>query len=496
MPRKVVGVVSLLLHAVAILLQAASLLPVPWYSFAYENSDFTFSLFSCVDCQTPFRNISPDCFKGVYCKNNPSGLCSLGPDLQQGADFYFFATCLSLLFLVLNIERLLALLRGRDYGHPKVLLAMAPLPLLVTVIGVVGWYASVKPEFQSCGDSQGTEEPCVTAKAGAFIALVGAVAVLGALPTLLVTFFKRDRKFDSGVTGIGEGKIIAFTFRNWLLAKVGPVLLVGIVFIGVSFILPWIKFKDSSSSYQGDLQQLLDSWNSQGETRYECLWGPACDVSNASSSTEFSCTVFKRLSLANSIYLGLECCVLLFLVLWVESLIYFALKREFGFPKLVYCWAPLTTLVHIAAVSIWFIYGKASMSGSCEIEPGDTDVSLCAENGASFTVWEGLCLFFAAIFYELLYYRRRDGYLENDSVSPALPSKIDQTDSDIVEPPTMLHRAFEASQPTPIFSSKGTAFGSRAGTHFSAQVPNSQGPNRPTLETLEEKVYCVSCDDE
>ena len=496
MHRRVVGVVSLLLHIVALLVQATTLLPLPWYSFTYNTQDFTFSLFACTHCTAPYRSISPDCFHTAPFQNSAQGLYSLGPVLQQGSDFYFYSVCLSLLFLVLNIERLLALLQAKDYGHPRLLLILAPLPCVTTVMGVVGWFGTVTPEFGSCGGSEGQEQPCVTAKVGAILAIAGAVLAVGAASTLVLTFLRRDKGLDCGVTGIGEGKIIAFTFRNWLLAKISPVLLIGIIFIVISFVLPWIKFEDPSHSYQGDLHYMLDSWNSSGKLRYECIWGPACDVTSPNPTLEFSCTAFKRLSVANSIYMGMEYCVLLLLVLWVESLVYFVLKREFGVPRLVYLWAPLSALVHGVAVCVWFIYGKAKMGGSCEMKSGDTDVSFCAENGASFTVWEGLCLFFAAVFYELLYYRRRDGYMETDSVSPAFPSKLDQTESDITEPPAILSKAFESNH-TPFTAKKSDQdLDSRSGTHLSFQFPNSQNLHKPTLETLEEKVYCVSCDQE
>lgn len=498
MPRKVVGVVSLLLHALALLIQVTTLLPLPWYAFTFDSDDFTFSLFSCVDCKAPYRYISPDCFTTAPFKSSAHGLYSLSSTLQQGSDLYFYSVCFSLLFLVLNIERLLALLRAKDYGHPRVLAVLAPLPCVTTMMGVVGWFGTIQPQFGACGgNSKGKEEPCVTAKTGPILALVSAILTIGAVSTLFVTFLRRDKGLDCGVTGIGEGKIIAFSFRNWLLAKIAPVLLIGIIFNVISFVLPWIKFEDSSDSYEGDLQYMLDSWESAGKVRYECLWGPACDSQSANPNVKFSCNAFKRLSLANSIYIGMEYCALLLLVLWLESMVYFALKREFGIPRLVYLWAPLTAVVHAVAVCIWFIYGKAKMGGSCEMKTGDTDVSFCAENGASFTVWEGLCLFFAAVFYELLYYRRRDGYMETDSVSPALPSKLDQTESDITEPPTLVRKAFEASHASP-FTAKKSDFGldSRSGTHLSLHAPNTHNLQRPTLETLEEKVYCVSCDEE
>lgn len=496
MPRRAVGVVSLFLHIVVLLVQATTLLPLPWSSFTYATSDFTFSLFSCIDCTAPYRSISPDCFHTTSLQSTAKGLYSLGPVLQQATDFYFYSVCLSLLFLVLNIERLLALLQGKDYGHPRLMQVLAPLPCVTTVVGVVGWFGTVKPEFGGCGESEGAEQPCVNVKIGAILALVGAILAVGGAVTLVLVFLRREKALDCGITGIGEGKIIAFTFRNWLLAKISPVLLIGIIFITISFVLPWIKFEDSSKSYEGDLQYMLDDWNSSGKLRYECLWGPACDSPNPDSSLEFSCNVFKRLSTANSIYIGMEYCALLLLVLWLESLVYFVLKREFGLPRLVYLWAPLTALVHAVAVCIWFVYGKARMGGSCEMKSGDTDVAFCAENGASFTVWEGLCLFFAAVFYELLYYRRRDGYLEADSVSPALPSKLDQTESEITEPPSILHKAFD-HHASPFTGKKSDhSLDSRAGTHLSFQIPNSQNLHRPTLETLEEKVYCVSCDQE
>src|SRR5574343_1533790 len=120
MPRKAVHFASLLLHAVSICVLAATLLPVPWYSFEHAGTSFTFSIFSCIDCEAPFSHISPDCFDTAYCSADATnGLCDLAPDLQQAANFYFYSACIALLFHILNIERLLSLHRERDYGHPK-----------------------------------------------------------------------------------------------------------------------------------------------------------------------------------------------------------------------------------------------------------------------------------------------------------------------------------------------------------------------------------------
>ena len=478
-----------------------TLMPIPWYSFEHSKTAFTFSLYNCVDCEAPYRHISPDCFDSSLCRTSSNtGLCRLGPDLQLASDMYFYNVCLSLLFLVLNTERLYCLLREKDYGHPKAMAALIPVPLITTVIGVGGWFGNVKPSFDSsCSATTDSETPCVTLKFGAYLALVAAVLTLAGGVSLFIAFFQREKGLDSGIPGIGEGKIIAFTFRNWLLTKVGPVLLIAAVFIGVSFLMPWIKFEDTQKSYQGDLRKMLDSLAGSGKPRYECLWGPACDAEGTPGNT-LLCNAFKRMSLVSSIYLGLESCVLLFFVLWLESLIYFALKREFGIPRLVYCYPVLTTLVHTAAVMLWFIYGGAKMGGDCQVKAGDTDINFCAETGASFTIWEGLCFFFAAIFYELLYYRRRDGYTESDVVSPEMPSKLNATDSEIVEPPNFSQKAFEhesTAPPPSKLASKvtGLSVSSRMQTQHMGPT-KSQSPFKPTLETLEEKSYCVSCDDE
>ena len=405
MPLPLAATISIGLHSLALLLYSTTMLPIPWYSFKYQLVSLHFSLYSCLSCMQPFTHMSPGCFDATLCGDGMySGLCAAGGRLQQGSDVYFYAAAGCILLLVLNLERLLAMVCRRDYGHPVVMKTLIPVPVLIGTFALVSWFAYIQPEF-NCPYTSPVMEPCVSMEAGAFLALLAYTASIGASASFITAVCHRNPEFDKGVTGIGNGTILAFTYRNWLLAKIVPILGVSVGFTAVSLSLPWVNFQQSDTFYRGDLVKMIDGLPNHKEEKYECLWGWTC-ANQTKKDDQMICNAFERMSAAGRMYVGIKAAAFLSLVLWVESLVYFILHREFFFPSVVSAYAPLTLSLHIFAVLSWFVTVHATLNDDCQVSSEDTDITFCVDNGASFTIWEALSLFFAVVFYEVLYCKR------------------------------------------------------------------------------------------
>jgi hypothetical protein len=196
-------------------------------------------------------------------------------------------------------------------------------------------------------------------------------------------------------------------------------------------------------------------------------------------------------------YRGLEYSVLLLTILWIEAIVYFAMKREFGIPILNYIWPLLATVLHISGVMAWFFVSGASFGADCTVHSGDENISFCAEEGSSFAMWQMICYFFGSIFYVLIYHRRRDGVEGGEEVIGTTGSKKLQ-DMDFYEDKRR-PKDPDSEQNETLNESKGEQFISKLSKVITLSRPTTTETDLPqarTLETVETKVICAYCDEE
>lgn len=410
-----------------------------WYTFELAGKDYEFGLFYCNNCPDMHAHYSSDCFYTYDCELDPScNLCSLGKQAYEASISYFWLSLISLVGCLLLCERMLYMFLRRDYGHPKILYFLACWLALLQTIAIIVWFSRSKASFDGKCSASEKEDIGLCASSGSVIGISAAVLSVIASGCAAITVKYRNPTYDCGISGIANGKIMGVSHRQWLLAKITPVLVVGFAFQLMATCWHWVHY-DTGKEHMGYLLY-VDEYLDFDELGFNCLFGPACATSQEFHVEKRHCSAFKRLWKAGYTYLYIDAASVFFFILWFEGLIYFAIKREFGIPLTQYAWPILTTVLHAAAMAAWFVISEAKFGNSCDVYASDDDIDFCADKSPNFSIWSLICLFFAALFFVLLYYRRRDESELNHEVIdegmikqkklPEMPDSIKDSDFD------------------------------------------------------------------
>jgi hypothetical protein len=403
------AVVALALLVSSGVTTAAALYAEVWFTFELSDVTYEFGLFYCTDCPDEHAKYSTDCFRTYDCLlNSNSNLCRVGEAAYEASISYIWFALISLVGSLFLVERLIFLLLRRDYGHPKVLYCLAIAIPLFQGVGVFVWFTRSDAKFSKSSSVQADEQIHLYANLGPILAICGVILSSLAAAFVLLVMLWRDTSFDKGVQGVGEGLIMGTTHRQWLLGKVAPVLGIGLAFHVMATCWHWVNY-DADHNHNGFLLY-VDSYLDYDQLSYNCLFGPACAQSNDKPIDIRNCTAYKRLWSAGYAYLWIDSAALIFFLLWIEGLVYLAMKREYGVPFVQYVWPLLTTLVHLAALVTWFMVSGAEYGASCNVYVSDVDINFCADMSPSFSIWALICYFFAALVYELLYLRRKERF--------------------------------------------------------------------------------------
>lgn len=483
-------VLACVLQLLSVALTVASLEASEWSTFHNDGKEYTFSLQKCVTCPREFDSYSPGCFGKLSCTIG-SDACDSGTSLESAGKMYHFSAIVSIMLGVMMLERLVYQLFRKDYGHPIMLYICAALSPLSLLIAVASWFAYTHAKFgEICDDGS-----CITALYGAQVAITALAFGFLALPLILLVTIYRDKSLDVGIKPIGTGTIVGISYRQWLLAKITPVLMLGLAFNGVSWALPWIRY-ETMDSHKGNLYG-VDRYLTGTDVFYNCIAGPACSSIRNRPLDRRNCAAFSKVVRGSDAYRGLEYSVLLLTILWIEAIVYFAMKREFGIPFLNYVWPLLATVLHISGVMAWFFISGSSFGADCTVHSGDEDINFCAEEGSSFAMWQMICYFFGSIFYVLIYHRRRDGVEAGEEVVGTTGAKKLQ-DMDFYDEKRR-PKDPDSDQNETLNESKGEPFMTKLSKVLTLSRPTTTETDLPqarTLETVESKVVCAYCDEE
>jgi hypothetical protein len=167
----------------------------------------------------------------------------------------------------------------------------------------------------------------------------------------------------------------------------------------------WVHYNDTplSSKYYGKLL----SWEDFDTFSYEdyghdCLNSVFC----ASDDDSAYCKGFKKLDRATRLFLSFEVAALVCVVFWLQHVLYLLMKREYGFVRLNYLWAPLSFVFHTCAFVSYVAVSEVSFEANCDFDSDSAQLYFCAEQGPQFIMWSMICLTFGALFSDLIYLRR------------------------------------------------------------------------------------------
>jgi hypothetical protein len=297
------------------------------------------------------------------------------------------------------------MLLKRDYGQPLLLYLLAGLLSFLQISAVVVWFSTSQASFTGpCSASKG-EDIGLCAASGPVVAACAAVlsSVTAGGTALLVRY--RNTKYDEGVRDIADGKVMGISQRKWILVRIAPVIIAGLSLQLMALCWHWVHYI-ATNEHRGYLLY-IDYYLAFEDLSFNCIFGPACSSQMSFHGEVRHCTAFKRLWQAGYAYLSIDSAALISCFLWIEGLVYFAIKREFGVPVLQYMWPLLTTLLHVSATAVWLMISGVMFGNDCSVKSSDEDIDFCPDLSLSFAVWGSVCFLFSACFYIFFYANRR-----------------------------------------------------------------------------------------
>mmetsp|Transcript_26195 Transcript_26195/g.46730 ORF Transcript_26195/g.46730 Transcript_26195/m.46730 type:complete len:547 (-) Transcript_26195:4793-6433(-) len=399
------SLIGQLIYVLASLATVVTFVPIELTQFKVSDSDFHMSLFRCTDCDDGTKAFSYSCFDKIYCENDIDGLCDMGKLQQLNASVYAGLAAFGVLCQLLIIERLGAMRNKLDYGHVKLMWGILFIGWASTVTAGIFWIVNGEIKF---GGSCSTDDPKssvdICASPGAYlIPSAMGLSTIGLIFAALA-MKKRNPTHDEGIRGVANGIVAGLSHRKWLL-KIAFAQVAAVVFIGMSMNWRWVHYNDTSldSKYYGKLLVWEDFESFPYENLgHNCVHSVYC---NKDSDDPF-CKGFKKLDKASQLFLAFEVCALLCIVFWLEHVLYLLMKREFGFVKLNYFWAPMSFVFHTCAFATYVAVSEVSFGAKCDFDYDSTSLDFCAEQGPQFIMWSMICLTFGALFSDLIYLRR------------------------------------------------------------------------------------------
>jgi hypothetical protein len=398
---------ALVMLTTSTVLIATALNAPVWFTFELRGLTYEFGLFECKDCPERHASYSTDCFNTYDCQlNSASNLCRIGRLAYEASIRYFWLSMGSFVSSLMLSERVLFMLLKRDYGQPVLLYLLAGLLSFLQTSAVVVWFTSSKASFAGPCSASKDEDVGLCASSGPVIATCAAVlsSVTAGVTSLLVKC--RDTKYDEGVRDIANGKVMGISQSKWLLVKSAPVIFTGLVLQLMALCWHWVHYS-AASEHRGFLLY-MDHYLTFEDLSFNCIFGPACSSQMSFHAEVRNCTAFKRLWQAGYAYLCMDSAALMFCLLWIEGLVYFVIKREFGLPVLQYMWPVLTILLHVSAIAVWLVTSGVMFGNNCSVKHSDEDIDFCPDKGLSLAVWGSVCFLFSACFYCFIYANRRD----------------------------------------------------------------------------------------
>jgi hypothetical protein len=395
-----IGQVVLLISS---LFTVSTFLPIELTNFSVDGKDYKFSLFRSVNIEGESEDYNYSCFEKMTCDES-DGLCDMGKRQQRASLVYTVMAGLGVVCQLLVIERLGAMRNKLDYGHGKVMWIIIILGWALTFVGSIFWLGYGQIKFQgSCSSSALDSTVDVCASSGASI--VPTAICLVTIGTAIAAMAMRNRNtaLDIGIKGVANGTIAGQSHRKWLL-KVLFAQAASLLFISMSLNWRWVHYQDTvqDSKYYGKLFN-WESFDSEvpEDLGYSCLSTLYCNDDN-----QRYCDGFRKLDKASQVFLGFEVLAVISLIFWFEPVMYLLMKREFGFTRLNFVWAPLSFTFHICAFASFVGVSEVSFGGKCELKQTSDTLKFCAEQGPQFIMWTLMCITFGALFSDLVYLRR------------------------------------------------------------------------------------------
>lgn len=399
------GQLILLLSSLATVL---TFVPIELTQFKVAGADYHFSLFRCTDCDDATEEFSFSCFDKIYCESDlqgVDGLCDMGKRQDLNASVYAGLAAAGVLCQLLIIERLGAIRNKLDYGHVKLMWGILFSGWAAIITSGIFWILYGKIKFSdSCSndDLDSTIEVCAS-KAAYLIPSAMGLATLG-LIFAIFAIIKRNKTHDEGIRGVANGIVAGLSHRKWLL-KIAFAQVAAVLFIGLSMNWRWMHYNDTTldKKFYGKLM----IWEDFDDFPYENL-GHNClrSVMCVNDDTQPFCKGFKKLDKAAQLLQAFETASLICVVFWLEHVVYLLMKREYGFVRLNYFWAPMSFIFHTIAFASYVSVSEISFGAKCDFDYDSTSLDFCAEQGPQFIMWSMICLTFGALFSDLIYLRR------------------------------------------------------------------------------------------
>lgn len=391
-----------------------------WAYIGEGHQQIMMSLYKCINCPEYAGDWSWQCFSSWLCEISSSlGECKLFDEGYKGSVVYITLEVLAIVSALILMEKVLGFTLNRDYGFSASLYALAVLMFLLHFLATVLWFGISEASFTSdCGlPSKITERPTLCASTGPTIAVVSVITNWITALTFSLVFYRRDS--DKVKIVADQGRLCYLGTRLWMKIVMGLIIANLALLATAISRSSWVKRGSTNSPFTGSLLT-CDGCDSQfnyvvsSRQGWDCFAGFICDI-----NSEFGeCALYEDLKLAGRVvrrmqYIALSTTAGMLMLLWLQSVFFVVLGREYGFASLNYVraiqiYAVGSALFQVLAVIIWFSISGAGFNKDCNaaIDDWTTTPEVCSTVGPILAISCSISIGITAILYVAAYYRR------------------------------------------------------------------------------------------
>ncbi|CAG9325391.1 unnamed protein product [Blepharisma stoltei] len=378
----------------------ASILTPKWNSFSYNEETFNYGMLDCDDCPAEYKNTNPNCLVAISCKEDSSSeLCSIGRKLMRARSSVISSEVIAGLFTILLLERLFYMLFRKAYGKLWIFYALIGVVTSSKFAGFLSYIEITQSKISSNCDNN--KNICNSDGPNYLLSSLILSGIGCGFVILAIILRNKAEDKEKELKGLENGYIL-------MNGKVAAVILLGALFTGLALDWDWISFQ-SPKKMTGTIIS-MDTYRKNSisihNLDYNCISGPSCASESDLAITQRECAAFDKLSKAGYIYYWMITFSLLFLVLWLEHLLYLVLKKQFGASELNYVWPSLCVLFNLIGIISWFNLSEVSYRANCRVKASDDNISFCPEDGPILSIVSLFCEFFAAVFYCVIYSKK------------------------------------------------------------------------------------------
>lgn len=374
---KATGITALALLVASICAIIHSIEVGVWFSFSNASGHFQMKLLACDDCPVTKSTWTTDCFTANECdQDSESKACSQWRKSDTAGRTAYYMCYISIFCSIFLVERIFFGLLKKFTGKRVISYILATTSVSLQTIAIVQWFTISQIKLgNSCSDGEG-EDMNFCAESGAISSICAVVS--NALGCIVGSLYIRYSSEPHDVQFEVEGR------RMFLLSKVLPVLLIVVFFEVFGLFWHWTYYDENGKQYNYATKAI--SYHGFDNYGHNCIAASACNAHFQVTSTKRECEAFERLYDAGILLHKMKLAEFVFTALWLESICYLSINKQYGFDFLSYVWPVAMILTQAVALISWAAISGASFTNNCQVLQLDKDINFCSDLSVIFAI--------------------------------------------------------------------------------------------------------------